>query len=193
MRRQKAACMTGRQTERTQSVLSVLYFGFESWLLDRTGFLLTHWFLWQLQRTIMWSTIHREVETAVFCRKMVESRREDTLTSLNGKPSQRLRKRWMDWKPMHVSFVDIIRIVFRYQHTVMPVPREQNRFLQQDRMPRLHWKWEDGVLIQGGLWKSWHREGIWQFIYSLNICINNMKFWFRQKCRWIRSVNGMDH
>ena len=145
------------------------------------------------KRTIMWSTIHREVETAVFCRKMVESRREDTLTSLNGKPSQRLRKRRMDWKPMHVSFVDIIRIVFRYQHTVMPVPREQNRFLQQDRMPRLHWKWEDGVLIQGGLWKSWHREGIWQFIYSLNICINNMKFWFRQKCRWIRSVNGMDH
>ena len=145
------------------------------------------------KRTIMWSTIHREVETAVFCRKMVESRREDTLTSLNGKPSQRLRKRWMDWKPMHVSFVDIIRIVFRYQHTVMPVPREQNRFLQQDRMPRLHWKWEDGVLIQGGLWKSWHREGIWQFIYSLNICINNMKFWFRPKCRWIQSVNGMDH
>lgn len=121
MRKQKAACMTGRQTERTQGALSVLYFGFESWLLDRTGFLLTHWFLWQLQRTIMWSTIHREVETAVFCRKMVESRREDTLTSLNGKPSQRLRKRRMDWKPMHVSFVDIIRIVFRYQHTVMPV------------------------------------------------------------------------
>ena len=30
MRRQKAACMTGRQTERTQGALSVLYFGFES-------------------------------------------------------------------------------------------------------------------------------------------------------------------
>ena len=30
MRQQKAACMTGRQTERTQGALSVLYFGFES-------------------------------------------------------------------------------------------------------------------------------------------------------------------
>ena len=47
---------------------------------------------------------------AAFYRKMVESRREDTLTSLNGKPSQHLRQRRMDWKPICGYYTDSVPV-----------------------------------------------------------------------------------